>query len=76
MARLTVSVCFMHAQGCVDARDGLNSADKRLIRSKIKVLVCIIYACVLSLFIIYIQVHTHSIYSIIFYIIYINILNT
>ncbi len=62
----------MHAQGCVDARDGLNSADKRLIRSKIKVLVYIIYACVLSLFIIYIQVHTHTVYLIL----YINIFNT
>ncbi len=76
MACLTVSVCFMHAQGCVDARDGLNSADKRLIRSKIKVLVCIIYACVLSLFIIYIQVHTHTVYILLYFILYINIFNT
>ncbi len=74
MARLTVSVCFMHAQGCVDARDGLNSADKRLIRSKIKVLVYIIYACVLSLFI-YIQVHTHTVYILLYFILYIHIFN-
>ncbi len=39
-----------------------NNAVKRLIASKIQVFVYIIHMCVLCVFIIYIQIYTHTVY--------------
>ncbi len=38
----------------------LTSAVKRLIASKINIFLCIIYVCVLCIFIMHIQIHTHT----------------